>query len=53
MGEISKHQKLQGHGAGLAVVYFVIEQHFGNIRPESEEARGTTIFFTLGSGGSE
>lgn len=42
-------QKFKGTGTGLAIVKSIIEKHNGEVWAESEEGKGTTIFFTIGS----
>jgi PAS domain S-box-containing protein len=37
----------RGAGLGLAIVKGVVESHGGQIRVESMEGRGTTVFFTI------
>jgi signal transduction histidine kinase len=37
----------KGTGLGLAIVYNIIKKHYGDIRVESEEGKGTTFTITL------
>ena len=39
--------KDRGTGLGLAIVYNIIKKHYGDIRVESEEGKGTTFTITL------
>jgi two-component system NtrC family sensor kinase len=39
--------KDRGTGLGLAIVYNIIRKHYGDIRVESEEGKGTTFTITL------
>ncbi len=39
--------KDKGTGLGLAIVYNIIKKHYGNIRVESEEGKGTVFTITL------
>lgn len=46
-GDASRNSSRGGTGLGLAIVKTIIQDHMGNVRVESEEGKGTTIYFTL------
>lgn len=46
-GDASRNTSRGGTGLGLAIVKTIIQDHMGNVRAESEEGKGTTIYFTL------
>lgn len=46
-GDVSRNTSRGGTGLGLAIVKTIIQDHMGNVRAESEEGKGTTIYFTL------
>jgi signal transduction histidine kinase len=37
-------------GMGMNIVYKIIQKHGGEIWLESQEGKGTTVFFTLNAG---
>ncbi|MDR5659067.1 ATP-binding protein [Serpentinicella sp. ANB-PHB4] len=43
----SETKKIGGTGLGLAICKEIVEAHGGDIRIESEEGKGTTVYFTL------
>jgi len=46
-GDASRNSSKGGTGLGLAIVKTIIQDHMGSVRVESEEGKGTTIYFTL------
>ena len=46
-GDASRNTSRGGTGLGLAIVKTIIQDHMGSVRAESEEGKGTTIYFTL------
>lgn len=46
-GDPSRNRQNKGSGLGLSIARQIIDAHGGRIWAESEEGRGTSIFFTL------
>lgn len=46
-GDPSRNRRSKGSGLGLSIARQIIEAHGGRMWAESEEGRGTSIFFTL------
>lgn len=52
-GDPSRTRQIKGSGLGLSIAKQIIKAHGGRIWAESEESRGTSIFFTLRKCSSE